>query len=386
MAIIIVAIAIVPTAVSCAGPDGDEIARLVKQLGDDDFARREDASKRLIEIGQPALDALHKATACSDAEVRRRAEEAVAAIEGRLDGGDVVLELPKDTILSFAAPTPDGEHIITAAIENDGVIRRWNAVSKKEESRTQAWVMFCHNPMSVDGKQMAAADRQAVYVWDTQTGKELHRWGWTDKNDDVFLVAVVPDGKLLTLNRDSVRLCDIRDGKKLRDLEDSSHCVIQVHGVPPVSLIVTPDGRLASATTNDGVVRLWDLETGKIKRTFKANRSEVYCVRFSPDGGRLLTEGDDGTVCLWDVKTGKEHCRFDMGKEVTLAFAFAPDGRRLLLGEGGGVRLFDAETGKELHRYGGHEDKITSVAFYADGKRFLSASDEGKVRVWNIWK
>jgi hypothetical protein len=36
----------------------DRVADLIKQLGDDSFARREAASKRLKEIGEPALVAL----------------------------------------------------------------------------------------------------------------------------------------------------------------------------------------------------------------------------------------------------------------------------------------------------------------------------------------
>src|SRR5256885_8806748 len=47
---------------------------LVKQLGDDDFDKREGASKRLEEIGEPALDALVRAMTTNDLEARRRAE------------------------------------------------------------------------------------------------------------------------------------------------------------------------------------------------------------------------------------------------------------------------------------------------------------------------
>ena len=59
--------------VVAAALDDAEIARLVKQLGDDDFDKREAATSRLKEIGEPALDALHKAETSNDAEVRRRA-------------------------------------------------------------------------------------------------------------------------------------------------------------------------------------------------------------------------------------------------------------------------------------------------------------------------
>jgi uncharacterized protein (TIGR03067 family) len=55
--------------------EAERIARLIKQLGDDAFAKREAVSKELEAIGAPALAALRKAAASSDdAEIRRRAE------------------------------------------------------------------------------------------------------------------------------------------------------------------------------------------------------------------------------------------------------------------------------------------------------------------------
>ncbi len=53
----------------------ERIARLIKQLGDDAFARREAASKELEAIGAPALAALRKAAVSSDdAEISSQAK------------------------------------------------------------------------------------------------------------------------------------------------------------------------------------------------------------------------------------------------------------------------------------------------------------------------
>ena len=68
-----------------------EVARLIAQLGSDRFAEREAASKRLEEIGEPALDALHKALSSGDLEVRYRARRIVAALENRLYGPELRL-------------------------------------------------------------------------------------------------------------------------------------------------------------------------------------------------------------------------------------------------------------------------------------------------------
>jgi uncharacterized protein (TIGR03067 family) len=62
----------------------ERIARLIKQLGDDSFEKREAASRELDAIGEPALAALRKAAASGDdPEIRRRAEKIVGDIAAR---------------------------------------------------------------------------------------------------------------------------------------------------------------------------------------------------------------------------------------------------------------------------------------------------------------
>lgn len=70
---------------SRGGPETEgKVAALIKQLGDDEFAVREAASQELETLGEPALPALRKAKASDDAEVRRRAEQLIRAISGKL--------------------------------------------------------------------------------------------------------------------------------------------------------------------------------------------------------------------------------------------------------------------------------------------------------------
>ena len=58
-----------------ARPTKEQIAQWVRQLGDDDFSTREDASRKLYEAGQAAEAALQEATHSDDAEVARRSVE-----------------------------------------------------------------------------------------------------------------------------------------------------------------------------------------------------------------------------------------------------------------------------------------------------------------------
>src|SRR5262249_58032177 len=62
----------------------DRVPGLIKQLGDQNCAKREAAGKELVAIGEPALDALRKAAAAADPEVQSRAERIIAAISRRV--------------------------------------------------------------------------------------------------------------------------------------------------------------------------------------------------------------------------------------------------------------------------------------------------------------
>jgi WD40 repeat protein len=49
---------------------------------------------------------------------------------------------------------------------------------------------------------------------------------------------------------------------------------------------------------------LWDLETGKSLRTLEGHTDGVSAVAVLADGHRALSGSDDGTLRLWDLETG----------------------------------------------------------------------------------
>jgi hypothetical protein len=92
---------------AAAPPDGAEVSRLIKQLGSGMFAEREEASKALEALGPLALDALRKAAnnPDEDAEVRRRAEDLIKAIEKKAETNEILT--PTRVTLNFTeTPLP----------------------------------------------------------------------------------------------------------------------------------------------------------------------------------------------------------------------------------------------------------------------------------------
>jgi WD40 repeat protein len=66
------------------------------------------------------------------------------------------------------------------------------------------------------------------------------------------------------------------------------------------------------------------------------------------------------------------------------AAAFSPDGARIVTASyDGRVRIWDLGTKKVLMELKGHDDVVNSAAFSADGTHILSASDDKTARIWD---
>ena len=113
---------------------------------------------------------------------------------------------------------------------------------------------------------------------------------------------------------------------------------------------VTVAGKeLLASADNDGMVRIWDPETGQ-QRTPLEGRGVLWAVCPVTVAGEelLASAGSDGTVRIWDPETGQQRTvleghRAEVGGVCPVTVA----GRELLAsaGDDGTVRIWDPETG-----------------------------------------
>src|SRR5262249_42355185 len=100
---------------------------LIAQLGSEKFSERKAASKRLEALGEPALDALHKAMRSDDLEVRHRARRIVTAVENELYPG---LRLAGHTSEVWCVcVSADSKRLLTSSA--DRTLRLWDATTGK---------------------------------------------------------------------------------------------------------------------------------------------------------------------------------------------------------------------------------------------------------------
>jgi TIR domain/WD domain, G-beta repeat len=118
------------------------------------------------------------------------------------------------------------------------------------------------------------------------------------------------------------------------------------HTNPVVSVAFSPDGRWVVSGSWDKTLNLWEVESGKLLRTFEGHGDEVLSVAFSPDGRKLVSASKDHTLKLWEVASGKLLRTFEAGDEVR-SVAFSPDGHWIVSGsDGNGVNFGTRRTAR----------------------------------------
>jgi WD40 repeat protein len=151
------------------------------------------------------------------------------------------------------------------------------------------------------------------------------------------------------------------------------------------SLAFSPNGRFLASGSDDGTIRLWDLETGK-PRSHVSATPLAPAFAFSPDGRLLAWTDLPGVIRLWDTDRGAEVTQFQSNHGLVAGVAFSPDNRILAsTGIDSTVRVWDWTGGQELCHFQGRPCFLTNpVGFSADGKLLAASGLDNTIRVWDL--
>lgn len=243
---------------------------------------------------------------------------------------------------------------------------------------------------------------------------------------EAWSVAFSPDSQLLAvgyddeagLNRETLKIWDVRTRKECANLVGHAAMVSQVTFLPsrsilasagydavvklwdakthqqtgtltgPVSklrcLATSHDGELLAAAGFENDVYVWDVKTRGLRHVLKGDEF-MNKVAFSPDGTLFASAGFSGKIICWSVVTGERVKQFH-DSSVINALCYSPDGQSLVTGNGEGVvKFWDIKSQKEIRSLLGHKGETRSIAFSVDGKTLATGGgDDGSVRLWQV--
>ena len=224
------------------------------------------------------------------------------------------------------------------------------------------------DPLSVRTPVVRPAAIKGAKSWTVETKK--HRWAAT-------AFALSPDGSTAaTGGYDGiVRLWDIPTGKFIRALVG--------HGSYVYGLAFSPDGQvLASSGSFDGSVRIWNPKTGMTLRTLKNHKGYTNQIAWLDNSTLVVSGGESGFGTFWDVAKNSQNRTLDHGVPVTCV-ACSPNGKYLACGTTASAFIWDPDKKDALATLKIDGNVVSSVAWSPDSK-FLVAGGGKSTVVWNV--
>ncbi|EPY52656.1 transcriptional corepressor Tup11 [Schizosaccharomyces cryophilus OY26] len=199
--------------------------------------------------------------------------------------------------------------------------------------------VVCCTKFSHNGKYLATGCNRATNIFDVHTGQ-----------------------RLFTLNEDSP--------DQSRDLYVRT-------------IAFSPDGNYLVTGTEDRQIKLWDLNTQKVRFLFSGHEQDIYSLDFSHNGRFIVSGSGDHTARLWDVETGQCILKLEIENGVT-AIAISPNDQYIAVGSLDQIIRVWSVSGTLVERLEGHKESVYSIAFSPDSKILVSGSLDKTIKVWEL--
>ncbi|MCS7012145.1 MAG: DnaJ domain-containing protein [Chloroherpetonaceae bacterium] len=194
------------------------------------------------------------------------------------------------------------------------------------------------------------------------------------------------------------------------------------HQKPLCALALSPDHTRFASAADDHTIKVWNLETGQLERSFVSGVQPARSLAYSPDG-KFIAFTDDRWVKIWMWKNGavrrltqhrdrllhvccsphwvasaseggeirQTHLATGAAKHLgqesgqITKMIYSPDYRFLLTANSDGrLRLYDAAAFKLLEVWNAHLGKALEIGFSDDGKHIYSFGEDQVVRIWAV--
>lgn len=289
--------------------------------------------------------------------------------------------------------TAKGNRIISMSYDQQGrylatstadlSIKLWDLQALKIEKRLFGFFPVEFSP---NGKKLICMGTpSALYVYDPISGEKLNEL--PTENELIQNINVSADNRYAAGAgfMGIVKIWDLESGKLIKKL--SGH----VGGV--YSTAFSPDGKFLASTGMDNTIIIWDLQSGnEVKRITEQHTIITHDLEFSPDGSKLAVCSWDKTITLWDTKTWNLLRRLEGHVNMITTLNFSPDGKFLATGAGNNVvspadnsiRVWEVETGMTVCHFKNPTGAISKVIFDKAGDLLYSASDDGVAKIWDL--
>lgn len=150
-------------------------------------------------------------------------------------------------------------------------------------------------------------------------------------------------------------------------------------------LSVEPGNEWFATGSNDRIIKIWDLASGKLKLSLTGHISAVRGLAISSRQPYLFSCGEDKQVKCWDLEYNKVIRHYHGHLSGVYALALHPTIDILVTGgRDSSARVWDMRTKANIHTLTGHTNTVASVQCQATEPQVMTGSHDCTIRLWDL--
>lgn len=191
------------------------------------------------------------------------------------------------------------------------------------------------------------------------------------------------ESRVFTTCNEDIEVVDLTTGGKIAELKGDTEIV--------TTFAVTPDGSRLVSASHSMHLSIWDLQTFKTQRVFKAHEAPVLAMDIDSTSTLVATGSADNTVKVWDIERGYCTHNFKGHSGLVTAVKFHPVNKDKLClvtaSDDGVVRIWNLHSRKCEAALDSHVSAVKSIDFtcHDEGRYMITAGRDSVINVWD-WK
>jgi WD40 repeat protein len=306
-------------------------------------------------------------------------------------------EFPGVDFWSSIAFSPDGQQIATGGTSQN--IRQWNIISGgkhfTEDVPPGGEAPMIDIAYSEDGHFMVGCVEPSIglsyaFLFDASTGQPLATIDSYDESGFTGFTSVAfhPTQNTIAIGDEDgkIHLWDIDTLLQSGNISSlDTHQFSQKHTDMITALTFSKDGTKLAAASWDGTISITTYLTGETQYLSPIVATKLLSVAFHPDGNRLAASGENGLVYLWDLDTGAKAV-WETDSSAT-DITFSPYGSILAAATNSGeVYILDIANLTQIFEFKVANDRIRDIDFNHNGTLLATANRDTTVKLWGIPK
>ena len=234
---------------------------------------------------------------------------------------------------------------------------------------------------SPDGKYLITGSYQEIRIWDVQTG--MLRETIDGFAHNVVAIDFSKDGKLFATaggyptEEGEIKVFEVGSWKQVAEVKNG-------HSDTVYGLCFSPDAKHLATSSADKFVKVFEIPSGKLVKSFEGHTHQVLDVGWSADGKYLASAGADETVKVWDYAKGEQSRTINVNSKQLTRLEFIGKTTDFAVCTGSGlVRYYRCTNGGLVRNFPTLSDFAFAIDVSPDGQMMVAGGQAGVVKVYN---